>query len=161
MANVKAEYRVKTALGEFLAAFEGGKLAALRLPGSWRRTSGTPLLAGREGRSGRTLARQLGDFAAGRRVRFSVPLAPEGTPFQKRVWAELRRVPRGATVTYAELARRAGHPGAARAAGSACGANPIAVVTPCHRAVAADGPGGFGAGLAWKRRLLRLEGREL
>ena len=157
----KAEYRIGTELGEFLADFAGGRLAGLRLPGSWRCAPGTPLLKSQEGRAGRTLARQLGDFAAGRRVRFTVPLAPEGTPFQKRVWVELRRLPRGATVTYAGLALRAGRPGAARAAGSACGANPIAILTPCHRAVAAGGPGGFGAGLAWKRRLLRLEGREL
>jgi methylated-DNA-[protein]-cysteine S-methyltransferase len=155
---MKTEYRIKTRLGEFLAAFEKGKLVALRLPGSWRRSSRPPALVGQEGWAGRSMAKQLSDYASGREVRFTVPLTPEGTGFQKRIWAALRTIPRGEVVTYAELAHRAGHPGAARATGSACGANPIAVITPCHRAVAVGGLGGFGAGLPWKRKLLRLEG---
>ncbi len=82
-----------------------------------------------------------------------------GTPFQRRVWAELRRVPFGRTVSYAELARRVGAPRAARAVGQAAGANPIPILIPCHRVVRSDGSlGGFSAGLETKRWLLRHEG---
>jgi O-6-methylguanine DNA methyltransferase len=81
------------------------------------------------------------------------------TPFRRGVWQGLRGIPRGRTATYAELARQAGSPGAARAAGSACGANPLPLFIPCHRAVAARGGlGGFSAGLAWKTGLLAGEG---
>jgi O-6-methylguanine DNA methyltransferase len=81
------------------------------------------------------------------------------TPFQRGIWKALRGIPRGRTATYAGLARQAGCPGAARAAGSACGANPLPLFIPCHRAVAARGGlGGFSAGLAWKTRLLAGEG---
>lgn len=81
------------------------------------------------------------------------------TEFRRAVWAALRKIPRGRTATYAELARRAGRPRAARAAGSACGANPLPLFVPCHRAVAAGGRlGGFSAGRAWKALLLSGEG---
>ncbi len=82
-----------------------------------------------------------------------------GTEFRRDIWRALCAIPRGHTVTYAELARRAGHPGAARAAGGACGANPLPLFVPCHRVVAAGGRlGGFSSGLAWKRWLLAAEG---
>jgi len=83
-----------------------------------------------------------------------------GVPeFRRAVWRALRALPRGRTATYGELARRAGNPRAARAAGSACGANPLPLFVPCHRAVAAGGRlGGFSSGLAWKRLLLSGEG---
>ena len=90
------------------------------------------------------------------------PLAPEpgGTPFQESVWTALRGIPPGAVLTYGELARQLGRPRAARAVGQACGANPLPVFIPCHRVLAADGTlGGFSAGLAWKQRLLAVEGR--
>ena len=81
------------------------------------------------------------------------------TEFRRAVWTVLREMPRGGALTYLELARRAGHPRAARAAGSACGANPLPLFIPCHRAVAARGGwGGFSAGVAWKRLLLSGEG---
>jgi O-6-methylguanine DNA methyltransferase len=84
---------------------------------------------------------------------------PEATPFRWRVWEALRRIPPGKTVSYGELARRIGAPGAARAIGSACGANPVPVLIPCHRVLAANGRlGGFSGGLQWKRRLLEIEG---
>lgn len=88
------------------------------------------------------------------------PLAPEpsGTDFQRAVWAALSGIRPGDVLTYGELARRLGRPGAARAVGQACGANPLPVFIPCHRVVAADGGlGGFSAGLDWKRRLLDAE----
>lgn len=101
--------------------------------------------------------RQLDEYFAGRRQRFSLPLAPKGTSFQRRVWQALIDIPFGETITYAELARRVGNPRAARAVGAANGANPIAIIIPCHRVVAANGIGGYAGGLDIKRRLLALE----
>ncbi|MFN3763308.1 MAG: methylated-DNA--[protein]-cysteine S-methyltransferase, partial [Anaerolineae bacterium] len=90
---------------------------------------------------------------------FDLPLDLRGTPFQRRVWEELRRVPYGQTVAYGELARRVGRPGAARAVGRAVGANPVPIIVPCHRVVGADGSlVGYGGGLEIKAALLRLEG---
>jgi len=82
-----------------------------------------------------------------------------GTPFQRAVWQAMLSIPRGATISYAELARRVGRPGAARAVGQAVGSNPVPLLIPCHRVVASDGGlGGFGGGLPMKRALLRQEG---
>jgi AraC family transcriptional regulator of adaptative response/methylated-DNA-[protein]-cysteine methyltransferase len=90
--------------------------------------------------------------------RFGLPLDIQGTAFQQRVWAALREVPAGRTVSYAELAARAGNRAAVRAAGSACGANPIAVLVPCHRAVRSDGAlSGYRWGLHRKQQLLEKE----
>jgi methylated-DNA-[protein]-cysteine S-methyltransferase len=103
-------------------------------------------------------ARQLEQYFAGTRTRFELPLALEGTPFQRRVWDALLEIPYGATCSYAELARRIGSPAAVRAAGSANGANPIAIVVPCHRVIASGGGlGGYGGGLDRKQFLLALE----
>lgn len=86
-------------------------------------------------------------------------LDPVGTPFQKSVWNELRRIPRGQTITYGELARRVGNPKSVRAVAQACGANPILLLVPCHRVIGADGSlTGFAAGVERKRALLDLEG---
>ena len=102
--------------------------------------------------------RELAEYFAGERKRFEVALAPEGTPFQRAVWTAIRGVGFGRTITYAELARRAGHPGSARAAGAATGRNPIGVIVPCHRIVGADGSlTGYAGGLGIKRALLALE----
>ncbi|MBI5231067.1 MAG: methylated-DNA--[protein]-cysteine S-methyltransferase [Coriobacteriales bacterium] len=90
-----------------------------------------------------------------------VPLDLVGTEFQVRVWEELRRIPRGETATYAEVAARAGRPNAVRAVGNACGRNPASIVVPCHRVVRSDGGlGGFGWGLDRKRALLEAEKRD-
>jgi len=101
---------------------------------------------------------QLEQYARGKRRAFELELDLCGTPFQKRVWSELERIPYGETITYGELARRAGHPGAARAVGSANGANALWIVVPCHRVVASNGLGGYGGGLEVKSALLELEG---
>lgn len=91
-----------------------------------------------------------------------LPLDLSGTPFQQAVWRELARVPAGDTVSYAELAARAGYPSAVRAAGTACGANRIAILIPCHRARRGDGsPGGYAYGLERKARLLARERGDL
>ena len=101
---------------------------------------------------------QLEQYFAGALTEFDLPLAPQGTPFQLRVWQELRRIPYGQSVSYGELARRIGRPGAARAVGLANGRNPIAMVVPCHRVIGADGSlTGFGGGIERKRALLELE----
>ena len=91
--------------------------------------------------------------------KLDLPLAPRGTAFQQRVWEALRAIPCGATTSYGEIALDIGQPGAARAVGGAVGRNPISVVVPCHRVIAADGSlGGFASGLDRKRWLLRHEG---
>ena len=100
---------------------------------------------------------QLLAYLAGRRRSFSLPLAPGGSEFQRQVWSALQRIPYGETCTYGELARRLGREGAARAIGAANGANPLPLLIPCHRVVAAGGLGGYSGGLELKRRLLALE----
>jgi AraC family transcriptional regulator, regulatory protein of adaptative response / methylated-DNA-[protein]-cysteine methyltransferase len=102
--------------------------------------------------------RAILQFIAGEASLARVPLDIRGTVFQQRVWDELRRIPRGETRTYREIARAVGTPDAVRAVGSACGANPVALVVPCHRAVRTDGGlGGYAWGLARKKKLLALE----
>ncbi|HRQ65494.1 MAG TPA: methylated-DNA--[protein]-cysteine S-methyltransferase [Xanthomonadaceae bacterium] len=101
---------------------------------------------------------ELADYFAGRRQRFEVPLAPPGKPFERSVWHRLLGIPYAETLSYGQLAREVGKPGAARIAGWACGRNRIAIVIPCHRVVAADGAlTGYGGGKARKAFLLRLE----
>jgi methylated-DNA-[protein]-cysteine S-methyltransferase len=101
---------------------------------------------------------QLDQYFAGSRTRFEVPMHLEGTDFQRRVWAQLCAIPYGKTISYGELARRVGSPKASRAVGSANGRNPVAVIVPCHRVIAADGSlGGYGGGLERKTLLLDLE----
>lgn len=152
--------RFRTPLGTLVAIAAGGALTGLYFedgrhaqpiaPG-WREDPQSAPL--------RECARQFEDYFAGRRQCFDLPLAPHGTPFQERVWREIARVPYGETITYAELAERAGAPGSARAAGAATGRNPLAIVVPCHRIVATGGAlTGYAGGLARKERLLALEG---
>lgn len=106
----------------------------------------------------RDVIEQLDEYFAGRRRRFELALAPEGTAFQLEVWSALTSIPFGATVSYGELARRLGRPAASRAVGAANGRNPIPIVIPCHRVVGQDGSlTGFGGGLSIKRRLLEFE----
>jgi methylated-DNA-[protein]-cysteine S-methyltransferase len=108
------------------------------------------------------LRRQLAEYFAGERREFDLTLAPEGTPFERSVWEELRRIPFGETRSYGEVARAIGRPNASRAVGRANGANPIPIVVPCHRVIGADGSlTGFGGGLEAKSRLLEIEGRRL
>lgn len=108
-------------------------------------------------------SRQLKLYADGKPVRWSVPVdLSAGTNFQQKVWRALTKIPRGETRSYGWVARKVGQPGASRAVGAACGANPVPVIVPCHRVIASDGSlGGFGGGLPMKRRLLRVEGVEV
>ena len=102
---------------------------------------------------------QLMEYFCGTRRTFELPLAPQGTPFQLRVWRALCMIPWGETLSYGELARRLGLLNGARAVGLANGANPLPIVVPCHRVIGSDGTlTGFGGGLDIKRSLLALEG---
>ena len=102
--------------------------------------------------------RELDAYFAGRLRRFRTAVAPAGTAFQRHVWQELQAIPYGRTISYGELARRIDAPKAVRAVGAANGANPIAVIIPCHRVIGANGSlTGFGGGLPTKRALLDLE----
>ena len=102
----------------------------------------------------------LKNILAGREAKNLPPLdLSGGTEFQQAVWRELRKISLGKTKSYGEVAQAMGKPKAVRAVGGACGANPIPVLVPCHRVLAARGKiGGFGGGLDWKRRLLAREG---
>ena len=101
---------------------------------------------------------ELAEYFGGERKRFETALAPEGTPFQCKVWMAISTVEFGTTIAYGELARRAGFPGSARAAGAATGRNPIGIIVPCHRIVGSNGSlTGYAGGLEKKRALLALE----
>jgi methylated-DNA-[protein]-cysteine S-methyltransferase len=101
---------------------------------------------------------QLSAYFKGNRLDFDLTLRMAGTPFQRQVWDGLRALPHGTTVSYADLAGRIGRPGASRAVGSANGRNPISIIVPCHRVIAADGTlGGYGGGLDRKQWLLEHE----
>ena len=105
---------------------------------------------------------QLAEYFAGTRERFDLALAPVGTPFQRQVWRLLDAIPFGETRSYRDIARALGQPTATRAVGAANGRNPLAIVTPCHRVIGADGSlTGFGGGLDNKRFLLAHERRDL
>jgi methylated-DNA-[protein]-cysteine S-methyltransferase len=107
----------------------------------------------------RQAKRELAEYFAGQRTRFDVALSPAGTPFQRAVWKAISSVRFGETISYGELARRAGHRGSARAAGAATGRNPIGIIVPCHRIMGANGSlTGYAGGLERKRALLALEG---
>jgi methylated-DNA-[protein]-cysteine S-methyltransferase len=102
--------------------------------------------------------RQLDEYFAGRRTRFTLPLAPIGTPFQRRVWEALNTIPFGETRSYREIAQQIGHPSAVRAVGAANGRNPNSIITPCHRVIGSNGAlTGFAGGLDIKAYLLTLE----
>jgi methylated-DNA-[protein]-cysteine S-methyltransferase len=106
----------------------------------------------------REVRAQLAAYFAGKLLTFDLPLAPRGTEFQRSVWGELLHIPYGDTASYIELARRLGNPSAMRAVGAANGANPIAIIVPCHRVIGANGAlVGYGGGLPAKRWLLGHE----
>jgi methylated-DNA-[protein]-cysteine S-methyltransferase len=104
--------------------------------------------------------RQVSEYAKGKRQDFEFELLPEGPDFNKLLWKALLEIPFGRTTTYGKLAKGIGHPNAARAVGAANGANPIALIVPCHRVIGSDGSlTGFGGGLPLKRKLLEHEAR--
>jgi methylated-DNA-[protein]-cysteine S-methyltransferase len=144
-------------LGELLVAGDELGLGAILLPCEGQRRDPPPDFRRGVGTLGEAV-RQLGEYFAGERTTFDLRLAQRGTPFQLKVWSELRRIPYGVTISYGELARRVGRPQGFRAVGAANGRNQLPIVVPCHRVIAADGTlGGYGGGLPAKRRLLELE----
>jgi methylated-DNA-[protein]-cysteine S-methyltransferase len=153
---------VPTQIGSFRIAYQGSTVHVVDLLETGRRQTGVPGGATRrrppfpEG----SPPRQLGEYFRSRRTGFELNVAPEtGSAFDRKVWVELCGVPAGTTVTYGELARRAGFEGSARAVGGAMGRNPIPIVIPCHRVVGAGGSlQGYGMGLWRKRWLLDHEG---
>jgi methylated-DNA-[protein]-cysteine S-methyltransferase len=117
----------------------------------WRHDPDHPLL--------RQTETELREYFDGSRQRFSLAVRPSGTQFQESVWREIARIPYGETISYSELASRAGAPQAVRAAGTSTGRNPVSIVIPCHRVMGKNGSMcGFGGGLDRKRFLLELEG---
>lgn len=144
----------ETPLGAMALESSGGAIVRLLLPGQPLPPSTTsPSALLEEGRA------QLLEYLTQKRKKFDLPLCPQGTPFQRRVWTELSAIPWGETRTYGQLAQAIGAPKAARAVGQANHCNPIPILIPCHRVIGADGTlTGYAGGLALKRMLLQLEG---
>ena len=148
--------RFETPVGRMLAVVDA-KGALVRLDFEKGRRTARPQIADAPGQCA-AVVRQVTEYFAGHRQEFTLRLAPEGTAFQQEVWTALCRIPFGARVTYSDIARRIGRPAAVRAVGAANGANPIAVVIPCHRVVGSDGSlTGYGSGLPIKSWLLDHE----
>jgi methylated-DNA-[protein]-cysteine S-methyltransferase len=147
---------VPSPLGAIIVSVDSDeRLIEIRLDGEQR--SGP-----RDGKRCAAACAQLGEYFAGKRRDFDLPLAPRGTPFQQRVWQALRGIPFGVVRTYGDVARDIGQPQAVRAVGQANGRNPLPIVIRCHRVIAGDGTiGGYSGGLNVKHRLLALEGVEL
>lgn len=144
---------VSTPLGDMTLVQQGDELSELRLKAyaqNGERERETPLL--------KQAARELGEYFAGTRKAFTVPLRPEGTAFQTAVWNALLTIPYGETLSYGAVAARIGKPKAARAVGMANNKNPLPIFIPCHRVIGADGKMvGYGGGLNVKEALLKLE----
>ncbi len=104
------------------------------------------------------LKKALTNYFSGDTNAFSkIPISLQGTTFQKKVWKQMRNIKPGKTIRYGDLAKKTGHPGAARAVGTACAKNPLLLIVPCHRVVATNGLGGFACGLPKKKLLLKHE----
>lgn len=153
-----AQWRVDSDLGPlYLVASEKG------LRGIFWKKQAAPMpetlkSADREIRVLSQSVRQLESYLTGRLKKFRLPLDPAGTDFQKKVWRELVRIPYGQTRSYKDVARLIKNPKAFRAVGTANGQNPLCIVVPCHRVIAADGSiGGYSGGLDKKIKLLTLE----
>ncbi len=154
----------ETKLGWVPIGIEDGAICAAALPASRNQARATLAGWGVDEAASKAEAAPLIDLvqraAAGEAVKTDgMVRLVTGTPFQRAVYEELLKIPKGHTVSYAEVARRVGRPGAARAVGQAVGANPIPLLIPCHRVLASDGSlGGFGGGLPLKTTLLKQEG---
>ena len=157
--------RFETPLGEMLAASTARGLAYLQLPRAsgrgftgWLRRFAPDATHQEAFAPNRSSIRQILEYLEGKRERFDLSLDLRGTEFELAVYRELQRIPYGRTMTYAEVARAVGRPKAFRAVGNANAANPLSLVIPCHRVVAAGGKiGGYGGGTSMKKRLLMME----
>jgi O-6-methylguanine DNA methyltransferase len=156
---------IPTTLGEFVAGYSTHGLARLDFPSRSKPTT-VSLIADVSApvrRWHQATTRALKNVLAGKNAGELPPLDwSGGTDFQRSVWSAMRTIRVGQTLSYGEIARAIGKPKAVRAVGGACGANPIPVLVPCHRVLAANGRiGGFSGGLDWKRKLLEREGVKL
>ncbi len=144
-------------LGSILIVGEGEHLHALTLP--TQRTDEWPLPYWHLTKTGFSdCIRQLDEYFDGKLRKFSLNLAPRGTPFQRQVWDALVQIPYGETRSYQDIARTIGNPKAVRAVGGSNARNPIAIIIPCHRVIGANGKlTGYAGGLQYKRALLDLE----
>jgi methylated-DNA-[protein]-cysteine S-methyltransferase len=147
----------KSPLGSILLVGHNGQLHSLTLP--TQRPADWPLPQWTHSKTGyNDCVRQLDEYFEGKRQSFSLDLAPQGTPFQRRVWDTLLNIPYGETKSYRDIATVLGNAKAVRAVGGANGRNPIAIVIPCHRVIGANGQlTGYAGGLHYKRALLDLE----
>jgi len=154
-----------SAIGSCRVASSDAGVAYLELPHAsgrglegWARRCASGAVLREAYAPNRAAITQIVDYLEGKRHEFDLPLDLRGTAFQKQVWAALLEIPYGETRTYAEIARAVRRPRAVRAVGTANGANPVALVVPCHRVIAAGGKlGGYGGGLDLKARLLAME----
>ena len=145
-------------IGELTLASDGQGLAAVLFENHWKTIRAVE--EAQEGEDGvlTKTRRQFDEYFAGRRMRFDVPLVPQGTPFQHSVWKLLCEIEPGATTTYSALADTLGKRNAVRAVGGAVGRNPISIIVPCHRVLGANGSlTGFAGGVERKRFLLEHE----
>ena len=154
---------IKTPAGAFHASFTERGLARLEFPGraDTSQSNGTsPAIPSRQTRHWEHLTRAAVESLLDGHVPKELPPLDlsDGTEFQRRVWNALKAIPLGKTKSYGQIAQTVGRPDAARAVGQACGANPIPLLIPCHRVLAANRKlGGFSGGLDWKKRLLAVE----
>jgi O-6-methylguanine DNA methyltransferase len=152
---------IETAEGTFVAGYSESGLAALRFPDDSRLPASKTQRIPRQIQDWhRETSRALMEALSGKEPQTLPPLdLSHGSAFQQQVWRALRKIATGTTLSYSEVAGRIGRPNAVRAVGGACGANPIPVLVPCHRVLAANHRlGGFSGGLNWKRTLLAREG---
>lgn len=141
-----------TPLGDLLITGDGESISGLYFP------EHPPVLEPEPSELFEDAVRQLGEWFEGTRTEFNLKLSPKGTPFQRRVWQTLSEIPFGTTVSYLEVATRAGNPKAARPAGQAIGRNPISIIVPCHRVIGSGGAlTGYAGGMERKRWLLEHE----
>jgi methylated-DNA-[protein]-cysteine S-methyltransferase len=161
LTDERTRLAVPSPIGELVLEGDEHALTDLVLPDSTRASVvvGAEHDADAAPRALADAARQLGEYFAGERTTFELALRTAGTPFQREVWAKLVEIPYGETISYAELAASVERPHAFRAVGSANGANPIAIIVPCHRVITSGGGlGGYAGGLDAKLTLLALEG---
>ena len=153
---------ITTPHGTFLAHFTDHGLVRLGFPSQSKREVRSDELSEKQERWLKLTRAALAQLFAGEKLRDTPPHDESaGTDFQRAVWHSLRQIQAGQTRTYSQIAAAIGRPRAVRAVGTACGANPIPLLIPCHRVVAANGLGGFSGGLAWKKRVLAAEAAAL
>lgn len=149
---MKSHYSYDTPLGRLTICAQGGKIVQVS---TWREV---PESTEEETAEIKEAAKQLAEYFTGARQSFDLPLSPQGTEFQQRVWQALCDIPYGETRTYKQVAEAIGNPQASRAVGMANNRNPIMIIIPCHRVIGANGAlTGYAGGLDMKDTLLKLE----